>query len=985
MRTPHGDADVSIVSSAPAATLGDVVAAITGQAVPRLAMVNGRLVDATTPLSDVGLSLGAVVTTEPTLPDARSEAEAALVQVAGHGAGRVMPLGPGRYRIGPGRRSSADELDLAPVEDPAFELVISPTTSAAEVTVIPTRSDVALDGTALPAATSWHRGTLTAGPRAFELDVPADPMPDRSLPRPDADGTVAFSRPPRREQAGQRRPVADALRQANGAERTLWERRPDHPDAYALPFGVRVVGPDTSTTAIDLRANRAVAIAGTERFRTGLARTLVVEAVTLHGPADLDVVVLTAADRLAAWEWVKWLPHARLDGPPAIFVNQPDIRRWTELTGSGAMRPRWTSTHLTMVVLDDPGLWNRRDSPLRAILSNPPEDLRFLALCDDSRHAPAVCTALISEATDGLARLQSFTGAGAVEEIHAALTEPEVALLAARSLAPLADVDLPTRSPLGGTSTGDEGDASTGVLDDVQATDILARWEAGPATGTVTIGHRDGVPVRIDADAAVTVVLGPTMRDAFDVAASIVVAQCTERAPDDLWVVPLTSSERAELLWRLPHAADRHDDVAIEPERLLGRLRALVSDGPERIVLVCEADHAISADRSLVSALADGVEGTDGLALVVVTDRSDLDVPVAGPVITVERHDDPRGRGSRRLARMTGADVEAEDLFFPVQPAERSGGSLELRPYVVGRALSTLERRLDHRRSQLEDVPNPTLVAAVDALREAADRRDHARSGPGDRLAVPPPMPTSVALATLFETSPGDGVPLGVQDDPQTGGVSVRWWQPGSGSLLLFGSRRSGVAQVLSTITLGVLDRFPSDEVRLVAIESSATRRRALVDLDRSTSVVDPEDPGDLADALDLIADEIGTIATERPRPVVLVADLVDVRHQHAGRSLGARIDEVLVAAAGSPRVDVIAYAGELDGAGPFATAATARLVGASSKQDDLAALGVDHPETLDGIVGRCRSFPGGDLVQLAMSDTTFEQLIARRSTGGAR
>ena len=55
-----------------------------------------------------------------------SESDVDLVQIAGHGAGRISRLGPGRYRVGPGRRSSADELTLAPVEHTMFELVVEP-------------------------------------------------------------------------------------------------------------------------------------------------------------------------------------------------------------------------------------------------------------------------------------------------------------------------------------------------------------------------------------------------------------------------------------------------------------------------------------------------------------------------------------------------------------------------------------------------------------------------------------------------------------------------------------------------------------------------------------------------------------------------------------------------------------------------------------------------------------------------------------------
>lgn len=986
MRTPHGDADVSIVAHADDATLGDVVAAITGQAVPRVAVVDGRTVDATTPLDEVGLVLGAVVTTEPTVLGGEAGAVVDLVQVAGHGAGRVVPLGPGRYRIGPGRRSTADELDLAPVEDQAFELEVTPSAVTAGVTVVPVGSGVALGEVPLAEPTPWRHGTLTVGSRAFQLEMPSHPDPGRSLPVPDRDGTVAFSRPPRLPTTIERRPVVDAVRDATEAARTLWERRPEHPDAAALPFGVHATGSVTSTTNVDLRANRAVGVAGTERFRSALARTLVVEAVTLHGPADVDVVVLTEPERLSAWEWAKWLPHIRIDGRPAIYASRQDVTGWTERRAGPATSSTddRASSRLTLVVLDDPGLWNRRDSPLRSILSSPADDLRFIALCDDPRHAPAVCTVLIAETNGGLARLHSYVGSGDLADVRPALTEPAVALRVARSLAALADVDLPvTSSP---ATTPEPGtDESADVLDVVDPLDVLTRWDAGEPP-PIVIGHREGEPVRIPAAPNVTVVTGPSMRDAFDVAVGAVVAQCIEQSPDELWVVPLVRSTRSELLWTLPHATEPHDvDAPVEPERLSRRLRAVLDGpaGPDRIVVVCEADRSTATHPSWLAELADRAH--DGLSVVVVTDRSDLAVPSADLTVAVERRDGPGGRASRRSARITTSDGEPGEPFVPLQPVATRDGALELRPYVVGRALTTLERRLDQRRSQLEDVPNPALVTTVNALRAAAEQ-----AGPsGVRLAVPPPMPGAVSLAALFESSPGDGVPLGVEDDPQTGGVRTRWWQPGAGSLLLFGSRRSGVEQVLATITLGIADRFPSDEILLVAVEPSATRRRALAELGREVRVVAPDAVDDVTALLELIADEVDPtdrgVSDDRPRPVVLIADLVGLRRLHAGRPLGARLDEVLVVAADSPSLDVIAYAAELDDAGPFATAANARLVGTSSNRHDLDVLGVDRPEVLDGVVGRCWSFPDGDLVQLAMTDATFEQLLARRSIGDPR
>jgi hypothetical protein len=119
---------------------------------------------------------------------------------------------------------------------------------------------------------------------------------------------------------------------------------------------------------------------------------------------------------------------------------------------------------------------------------------------------------------------------------------------------------------------------------------------------------------------------------------------------------------------------------------------------------------------------------------------------------------------------------------------------------------------------------------------------------------------------------------------------------------------------------------------------------------------------------------------------VVLIGDLVALRRRYSGRPLAARLDEVLGGAC-SPdsAVDVVAYAAEVDGAGPFASEAPRRLVGASSDHHALATLGVDDPSELDGVVGRCRVFPGADLVQLAFADDATSLFLARRSTGSDR
>ena len=68
--------------------------------------------------------------------------------------------------------------------------------------------------------------------------------------------------------------------------------------------------PDLPAT-IDLRAADRIALLGAEEPARSLARAIVCAGVTFHAPEHLAVAVLTSEARLAAWDWIKWLPHAR--------------------------------------------------------------------------------------------------------------------------------------------------------------------------------------------------------------------------------------------------------------------------------------------------------------------------------------------------------------------------------------------------------------------------------------------------------------------------------------------------------------------------------------------------------------------------------------------------------------------------------------------------------------------------------------------------
>lgn len=88
-------------------------------------------------------------------------------------------------------------------------------------------------------------------------------------------------------------------------------RAPDPVAAAALRrlLAVHGVQPDLPAL-VDLSAFATLEVRGPERSVHSLARALLCSASALHSPEHLVVAVLAADERLAHWDWVKWLPHA---------------------------------------------------------------------------------------------------------------------------------------------------------------------------------------------------------------------------------------------------------------------------------------------------------------------------------------------------------------------------------------------------------------------------------------------------------------------------------------------------------------------------------------------------------------------------------------------------------------------------------------------------------------------------------------------------
>lgn len=1019
--TPHGHADIDIVSAPPETTLADVIRAVTGQAVPATASVDGRVTPTSDRLADLHLYIGANIDTTSVDPygDAYRNEVVRLVQITGHGAGHAIPLSPGRHRVGSARRLRADELERASVETTAFELDIA---ADGATTVIPVSGgdDVidgsigvytpTLDGSALDGERTWSQGRLSFAGRVFELDEarPDDPPARRTKPSPD--GTIPFQRR-FDESVSPRRPVVDAARDARRRSNRLWRRRRSHADAFQIAYGLQA---DTVTDAvIDLHHHDNVALVGSDRFTLALARTLLVEAVTLHGPADLNVVVATVPERITFWNWAKWLPHIRRGDPtsaPDLLSGDDELKRWASFAGgSSTTSPDGAPDRgpITLLVLDHVDLWSRRESPLANLLAAPPSDMRVVAICSDMEQVPGRSSDMIEEVppqdhpfdltkTAGalrpalfgsLARQHSRVGdePDLVTDIRPALTDARLSVRVARRLAPLDDLEAVRRAP---TPADPAAPALVELVED--ATGPGLHVAIGALVPDPVSPPTRYEPMIIDLETAGPIaIVCSDRRRSTDTVAALVLGAATRHSPEHLSMLAI-GDEPAAWYDDLPHLAgwaSPHDD----PYRLVHRVSHVIDDQPELHVLVI-IDEVMDPSRPERSSLLDAFlslsETVSHVHLVVTTDSYDSMSSARwgrfGSIASID------ASGSGTIDR-----TNSTDEFVAVSRREDLPGEVEVRvplviePITHPRAMTPLERRLT-RIGDKQTVPDRDDLATAAIAQKIASRfvgdsgTDDDIAPPRPQTLLPPPLPAEIEFTRLMEEFTGDGIPLGLIDRPERAESEVHWWQPGrEGSIVAVGSPRAGLTGLLDLLLAGMAARMSADDLHVYAIEGLPQRRRVLDALPHSGDVVAPDDATSVAllvDALHEVMLERNTRPDESDRPdiVLLAGDLGRIRHALAPDAVDDvfdRLSEIAVSG-GSVGINLIAIGARADDLGALTRLTGDRLVGSIIDTSDRARLGAPETTAADRHPRRCWSVASERLVQLAAPPELFEDAI---------
>ncbi len=290
----------------------------------------------------------------------------------------------------------------------------------------------------------------------------------------------------------------------------LWERRRSDPDFGELRIGLgsapanlilrgegSVEVPDATLVPISVRLPDCgvVGLGGPRETVLENARAMLAHLVTLHGPGDLSLVVVSDGPA-ADWDWAKWLPHTAPGDEDCLrlFGLRPAQRsaRIDELLAlieartaaqTGRARgdaPAWPAV---VVVLD--GIRRlRADSRVAALLrTGPAVAVYALCLADDRAGLPAEAGAaiLISRRPEGAVLADvDIAGRTIGGVLPDGLSEPRASDLA-RDMAPLYEVAGAQGATTGVPEPPVDELAVLAIVGD--ATDAVSRRWSGPSGG----------------------------------------------------------------------------------------------------------------------------------------------------------------------------------------------------------------------------------------------------------------------------------------------------------------------------------------------------------------------------------------------------------------------------------------------------------------------------------------------------------------------
>lgn len=724
------------------------------------------------------------------------------------------------------------------------------------------------------------------------------------------------------DERGQRRAIypdpASVLLFATGPRSRLWERRRWDPDFLELRLGtsdlssdvvvkdptreqhegpLRWTAPDVPVV-VPLAPTAVLGVCGTREECLSTTSWLVAQIAALHSPTDASLWIFTDRSHAEAWEWTKWLPHARTseDHPRAARLALDENDRSSmisELSAIVDVRKELDTNEREalpsiVVVLD--GARELRMAPGMTSLLKTGAFVHVYFVCLDRtpRELPEECRAVIELHGDTL-DLET-TAQKHIDGVRRDVVESAWLERLGRALAPIRDVsteDLSSSLPAASRLLDVLG------LDAPQGQDLVRVWSGGGRTTKAVIGEGLDGAFRIDvrADGPHGLVAGTTGSGKSELLQTIIASLAVGNRPDEFNFVLIDYKGGAAFkdCQHLPHtvgmvtdldghlttraleslgaelrrrehqladadAKDIEDYLAArqpgdEPmPRLLiiiDEFAALVAELPDFVTGLVDVArrgrslgvHLILATQRPAGVVSAEIKSNTNLRIALrVTDANDSDDVIESKVAAEIPKTFP-GRAYARLGHSSLVPFQSSRVGG--RPAGSERAELRTRGFGVDELLAPPVSVAEE-----EDVSIPTdLATLVGAVREAND----IMGLPPMRKPWLPPLPETLTLDDLdVAPAPGIGdqaeiapIVFGRGDLPHLQQQEAATWDlQRAGHLVIAGQSRSGRSWSLRAIAAAIARQTAPTDVHLFGIDAGNNALLPLVSLPHVGAVV---------------------------------------------------------------------------------------------------------------------------------------------------